>query len=71
MVSLIYLDIHCVNVKIRMLSFLIRLLQGKESVLSYILYNFLHSLKQNNNYNFKWFICIKNILHECGLSYDA
>ena len=59
----------CVKVKIRMLNFWIRLLKGKESKLSYILYSFLHSLTQINNYNFKWVECIQNILHECGLSY--
>lgn len=59
----------CVKVKIRMLNFWIRLLKGKESKLSYILYNVLHSLTQINNYNFKWVECIQNILHECGLSY--
>lgn len=41
MASLI--DIHCVNVKTRMLSFWISLLRGKELKLSHILYNFLHT----------------------------
>lgn len=44
-------------------------MKGKESKMSYILYTFLHSLTQHNNYNSKWVECIQNILHECGLSY--
>lgn len=58
----------CVKVKIRMLSFFIRLLKDKESKLSLYIVSFLYSLTKHNNYNSKWVECIQNNLHECGLS---
>lgn len=46
-----------------------KIVEGKESKLPFLLYNFLHILTQINNYDFKCVECIQNILQECGLSY--
>ena len=59
-----------ITVKTRMISFWIKLLKGKETKLSRILYNFfLHKSALDIGANFKWIRCIQNILQECGFNY--
>ena len=57
------------NIKLRMISYWGRLIWGKNTKLSSICYRLLYQLSLELNINSSWLKYIKNIFHECGLSY--
>ena len=57
------------DIKLRMVMFWSKVLQGKESKLSYLSYHLLFKLTNELNVNSKWLKCIENILDQCGISY--
>ncbi|XP_030230039.1 uncharacterized protein LOC115556816 [Gadus morhua] len=59
----------CVTVKKRIIGYWGRLLESKESKLSKIMYNQLHSLHSSGAYASPWVSQVKQILDDCGLSY--
>ena len=56
-----------IDIKSRMISFWSKLLSGKESKLSYIMYKLCLQIINSDNANFIWFNKIRNILNECGM----
>ena len=59
-----------VTVKMRMMKYWVKLLNGKNTKLSYILYKLLHVLSiRNEGAHFKWLKCIQTILQNCGLNF--
>jgi hypothetical protein len=52
-----------------MISYWGRLISGKDTKLSSICYRLLYQLSLELNINSSWLKYIKNIFHECGLSY--
>ena len=61
-----------VIVKMRMMKYWVKLLNGKSTKLSHtsILYKLLHALSiRNEGAHFKWLKCIQNILQNCGLNF--
>jgi hypothetical protein len=59
-----------VNVKMRMMKYWVKLLHGKNTELSYILYKLLCTLyTRNEGAKFKWIECIQGILQNCGLNF--
>lgn len=59
------LDIH---IKCKMLSFWSRLITGKHSKLSYVMYQCLLHLDRLGLYTSPWIAFVKNLLNECGMS---
>jgi len=57
------------DVKIRILSFWSKLLFGKESKLSLIIYRLCFEMYTVNDANFAWLKNVHNIINECGLAY--
>lgn len=46
-----------------------KLIMGKQSKYSCIIYKLLYHLYCTKNIDFKWLICVKNMFDECGFSY--
>jgi hypothetical protein len=58
-----------IDVKLRMISYLARLLTGKETKLSYLSYNILHNLFIDENLDFSWIKHAKHIFDDTGYCY--
>jgi hypothetical protein len=60
---------HVIGVKIRILSFWSKMLFGKESKLSSIIYRLCFEIYTVNDANFPWLKNVHNSINECGLAY--
>ena len=58
-----------VTVKYRMISFWARLVNGKQTKISALLYRYINNLINDQNYYSEFHNKIKTILNECGFSY--
>ena len=58
-----------IEVKLRMITYWIKLVIGKEAKLCSIVYRLMYHYHNTNNANFKWLTTVKSIFDECGLSY--
>jgi hypothetical protein len=56
-----------ITVKLKILSFWSKLIDGKQSKLSSLIYRLLY-LKPHGNNTFSWINFVKSILHDCGYS---
>ena len=56
-------------VKLRMIAFWFRLLTGKQSKLSLLVYNLLLNDMNNHVYNHKWLLFVKSILDDAGYTH--
>lgn len=57
-----------IDAKLRMINFLNRVLNGKESKISYILYQLFFIYFNNYGFEINWISFIKKIFDECGMS---
>lgn len=57
-----------ITIKCRMIGYWVRILTGKQSKLSYIMYNCLLQLDQSGVYSSPWIAYIKGICNDCGMS---
>ena len=55
-----------INIKSRMVGFWLSIVNGKESKLSKLLYSIMLKEHEKGSYNFKWILCINNILVAVG-----
>jgi hypothetical protein len=60
---------YVLDVKIRILSFWLKLLFGKESKLSLMIYRLCFEMYTVNDANLPWLNNVHNIITECGLAY--
>ena len=58
-----------IHVKYRMVKFWFKILNGKNSKLSFIMYNALLNDHVNGSREHKWITCVKNIFNETGFSF--
>ena len=58
-----------ISVKLRMIAFWFRLLTGKQSKLSLLVYNLLLNDMKNHVYNHKWLLFVKSILDDAGYTH--
>ncbi len=56
------------NIKCRMINFCLKLITGKNSKLSYLMYCCLLQLDQRGIYSSPWLTYIRNVCNECGMS---
>ena len=56
-------------IKLRMINFWNRIVKGKESKISHILYRILLNLDRTDRYKSAWLSYIRNIFESCGLGY--
>ena len=52
-----------------MINFWYRIITGSEHKLSYVMYQFLRALDDNNIYSSAWVVKVKNILNKSGMSF--
>ena len=58
-----------ISVKLRLITFWFRLLTGKQSKLSLLVYNLLLNDMNNHVYNNKWLLFVKSILDDAGYTH--
>ena len=58
-----------IDIKIRMISYWIRILKGKQEKLCFIVFKLLLKLENDSTLRSSWLNYISNIFNECGLSY--
>ena len=58
-----------ISVKLRMIAFWFRLLTGKQSKLSLLVYSLLLNDMNNYVYNHKWIVFVKSILDDAGYTH--
>ena len=58
-----------VDIKCRMINFWVRLITGRNSKLSFLMYRCLLRLYQEGLYSSPWLIYIRNICNNCGMSF--
>ena len=58
-----------IQVKTRMIKFWAKILTGKNTKISYKMYELLLYLHNKDIYSCKWILCIQNILQDVGLNY--
>lgn len=56
-----------ITIKCRMINYWIRIIMGKNTKLSYVMYNCLLQLHRSGMYISPWLECIRNICIECGI----
>ena len=54
------------HVKIRMIKFWVKILTGKNSKISYKMYELLLYLHNRDMYSCKWLLCIQKMLQDVG-----
>ena len=57
-----------IDIKIRMVSYWSKLVNGKQSKLSSILYRLTRQSNENYSIQYSWINCVKTILNDCGFS---
>lgn len=57
-----------IDAKIRMINFWVKLLNGKDSKISYLLYKLIFINFNNYGFEIKWASFIKSIFDSCGMS---
>lgn len=57
-----------IDIKIRMVSYWSKLVNGKQSKLSSILYRLTRQSNENYSIQYSWISCVKTILNDCGFS---
>ena len=58
-----------VHIKLRMVNYWSRIVNGKENKMSLILYKFMFLKYSQNDYRSEWLNFVKNILDKCGYGY--
>ena len=57
-----------IGIKIRTVYYWARLIVGKQTKYSYILYRLCRQLNENHNLQFSWILFVKQLFNECGFS---
>ena len=58
-----------IDIKVQIMSYWARLLTGKQSNLSFLIYKCMYNLSLSNNINFDWIKFVKGVFDNCGYSY--
>ena len=58
-----------IDIELRIISYWTKLIRGKESKLSTIMYHLSYHTYMTKNLPLKWIKFTENIFHECGFSY--
>jgi hypothetical protein len=58
-----------IDIKVRIISYWARLLNGKQSKLSFVIYKYMYSLSLSNNIHFDQIEFVKGVFDNCGYTY--
>ena len=58
-----------IDIKVRIISYWARLLTGKQSKLSFLIYKCMYNLSLSNNIHFDWIKFVKGVFDHSGYTY--